>query len=182
MKISRHKDGSRATEITSDADDNSQVGLHGDAIITTTNSTTGEKSTVAQVSQHGEWDFTQRPRVADQEIALRSETGIDTATKNQTIVDNVSTVVVLCPVQHVVNVLYSIKNAGCNEKGVMTISDLDGDYFVAREQHAKDGHFSEIEFSATESNGSLLLNVIGHGTGLITDLQYRVNSVNTLYL
>ena len=50
------------------------------------------------------------------------------------------------------------------------------------EQNAETGYFSDIEFTASESNGSLLLNVVGSGAGLITDFKYRVNQVNSLYL
>ncbi|MCP4991358.1 MAG: hypothetical protein GY928_36485 [Colwellia sp.] len=182
MKISRHRDGSRATEITSDVNDNSVLNLHGDAVITTENPNTNEKSTVANISQHGAVDFVQRPRVADEEVALKSETGVDISTTERTIVDNVNTIIALCPAQPLVTVLYSFENVGADEKGTITISEHNGNYLVTTEQHALEGYFADVEFTATENNGSLLLNVIGQGTGQITQFKYRVNTVNTLYL
>lgn len=182
MKISRHQDGSRATEITSDENDNSVVRLHGDSVLEATNADSGEKSTVATISQHGQFDFVQRPRVADEEVALRSETGVDITTIDRTIVDNVTTIISLCPVQPLVTVLYSFSNQGAEEKGTLTICEHLGNYIVSAEQVAQAGYFAPIEFSAQENNGSLLLNVIGSGTGLISDFKYRVNTVNTLYL
>lgn len=188
MKLSRYPDGSRATELTIDEDDNSLLHLHGDAVITATNSVTGELSTVAEISQHGSLNYIQRPRVAGEEVALKSETGVNLSTIERTVLDNTTTLIALCPVQDMVTVLYSFTSQptaeipqGADEKGVLTITEHLGAYTVRAEQSSVADHFAPISFSAIESNGSLLLNLIGSGQGLISSFKYRVNTVQTLY-
>lgn len=182
MKISRHPDGSKATEITVTETDDTDMTLQGDTKITSRHRNTGVISDVAIISQTGGMDFNERPSVGGVDVALATDGEGTLDTTERTITDNTTTLVVLCPVQEMVSVLYSLTNAGTNEKGFLTITKLVTGFTVAREQHAQDGYFSDIDFNVTESNGALLLNVIGNGTGLITDFKYRVNSVNTLYI
>lgn len=182
MKISRHSDGSKATEISVDESDNTLVQLHGDTSIKVVHGTSGQVSDVANITQTGELDFVARPSVGGVNVALSTDGEGSLETIERTIVDNATTVISLCPVQEMVNVLYSIQNPGVREHGTITITKSATGFSLSSEQNAEEGYFSDIEFSASESNGSLLLNVIGSGAGLITDFKYRVNSVNTLYL
>ena len=108
--------------------------------------------------------------------------GIDTDTKQVTIMDNVTSVIPVTTVQRMVNVLYQIENSGSHESGNITITQKANGFDVSVVKNAEIGYFSDIEFTASESNGSLMLNVVGSGAGLITDFYYRVNSINTLYL
>ena len=147
MKISRNKDGTKAIELTTTTEHNSVLDFNGDVSISTRHRDTGETSSVASITQHGAWDFVQRPRVADEEIALKSETGVDISTTHRTIVDNVQTTIVLCPVQQTINVLYSIKNAGCDEKGTLTIHEHNGNYLISAEQHAPTGYFADVNLA-----------------------------------
>lgn len=182
MKISRHPDGSKATEISVDESENTLMQLHGDTAIKAVHSTSGQVSDVANITQTGEFDFVARPSVGGVDVALATDGESSLETIERTIVDNATTVISLCPVQEMVNVLYSIQNQGAREHGTITITKSATGFSLSSEQNAEEGYFSDIEFSASESNGSLLLNVIGSGAGLITDFKYRVNSVNTLYL
>lgn len=182
MKISRYEDGSKSIEVRHDDNDDSIVEYNGDVTVRTKHRDSGEVSTVANISQHGEYDFIQRPRVDGEQVALISETGVDITSTHRTIVDNLTTTIALCPVQETVTVLYSVSNLGATEKGVITITEHFGNYITSVEQHSQEGYFADLEFTASESNGSLLLNVIGSGAGLITDFKYRVNTVNTLYI
>ena len=182
MKISRHKDQSKATEIGVDENDNTLMQLHGDTAIKAVHGTSGQVSDVANITQTGEFDFVARPSVGGVDVALATDGESSLETIERTIVDNATTVISLCPVQEMVSVLYSIQNQGAREHGTITITKSAMGFSLSSEQNAEEGYFSDIEFSASESNGSLLLNVIGSGAGLITDFKYRVNSVNTLYL
>ena len=182
MKISRHSDGSKATEISVNESDNTLMQLHGDTAIKAVHGTSGQVSDVANITQTGELDFVARPSVGGVDVALATDGESSLETIERTIVDNATTVISLCPVQEMVNVLYSIQNQGAREHGTITITKSATGFSLSSEQNAEEGYFSDIEFSASESNGSLLLNVIGSGAGLITDFKYRVNSVNTLYL
>ena len=182
MKISRHPDGSKATEIGVDESENTLMQLHGDTAIKAVHRTSGQVSDVASITQTGEFDFVARPSVGGVDVALSTDGEGSLETIERTIVDNATTVISLCPVQEMVNVLYSIQNQGAREHGAITITKSATGFSLSSEQNAEEGYFSDIEFSASESNGSLLLNVIGSGAGLITDFKYRVNSVNTLYL
>lgn len=182
MKISRHKDGSKAIELAVTESEDSKLSLQGDTTVTANDRETGEASTVATISQHGAMNFNQRPTVAGQDVALASDSAVDLSTNSKTIVDNYTDVIALCPVQEMVTVLYSIQNESANEKGVITIIETDFGYSLSSEKRALEGYFANIEFGVRESNGSLLLDVIGSGAGLITDFKYRVNTVNTLYV
>lgn len=182
MKISRHSDGSKATEISVDESENTLMQLHGDTAIKAVHGTSGQVSDVASITQTGEFDFVARPSVGGVDVALATDGEGSLDTIELTIVDNATTLIALCPVQEMVNVLYAVRNDGAREHGNITITKTSSGYAVSVEQHANVGYFSDIEFSASENNGSLLLNVIGNGTGLITDFKYRVNTVNTLYL
>lgn len=182
MKISRHKDGSKAIELAVTETEDSKLEFQGDTTVTANDRLTGETSTVATISQHGSMNFNQRPTVAGQNVALESDTAVDLSTKHQTIIDSSTAIIALCPAQEMVTVLYSIQNEACNEKGIITITETDFGYSASSEKRADVGSFSAIEFGVRESNGSLLLDVIGSGAGLITDFKYRVNTVNTLYV
>ena len=182
MKISRNPDGSNALEIGVTESNDSKLTFHGDTAITSTHKATGAVSDVASITQTGEMDFTRRPSVGGIDVALATDGEGSLETIERTIVDNATTVISLCPVQEMVNVLYSIQNQGAREHGTITITKSATGFSLSSEKNAEEGYFSDIEFSASESNGSLLLNVIGSGAGLITDFKYRVNSVNTLYL
>lgn len=182
MKISRNPDGSKALEIGVTESNDSKLAFHGDTAITSTHKSTGAVSDVASITETGEMDFTRRPSVGGVDVALATDGEGSLETIERTIVDNATTVISLCPVQEMVNVLYSIQNQGAREHGTITITKSATGFSLSSEQNAEEGYFSDIEFSASESNGSLLLNVIGSGAGLITDFKYRVNSVNTLYL
>lgn len=182
MKISRHLDGSKATELSVDESDNTLLQLHGDTAIKAVHGTSGQISDVANVTQTGEFDFVARPSVGGVDVALSTDGEGSLETQYRTIVDNTTTVIALCPVQYLVEVLYKVQNSGANETGTITIIKTANGFNASTEQRAEDGYFSDVEFTASESNGSLLLNVVGSGSGLITDFYYRVNSVNTLYL
>ena len=182
MKISRHSDGSKALEVGVTETDDSKLSLHGNTAITSTHKTTGSVSDVANITETGEMDFTRRPSVGGVDVALATDGEGSLETIERTLVDNTTTVVSLCPVQEMVSVLYSIQNQGAREHGLITITKSVSGFSVSAEQNAEVGYFSDIEFTASESNGSLLLNVVGSGAGLITDFKYRVNQVNTLYL
>lgn len=182
MKISRHADGSKATEIGVDENGNTVMNLQGDTPIKAIHRDTGSISDVANITHTGEMDFTRRPSVGGVDVALATDGEGSLETEYRTIVDNSTTVITLCPVQHSVTVLYRVQNAGTNESGTITIIKTANGFDASTEQRAEDGYFSDIEFTASESNGSLLLNVVGSGAGLITDFYYRVNSINTLYL
>ena len=182
MKISRHADGSKATELSIDEQDNTLFSLHGDTAIKSVHGTSGQVSDVATVTQSGEFDFVARPSVGGVDVALATDGEGSLETQYRTIVDNATTVITLCPVQHSVTVLYRVQNQGANESGTITIIKTANGFDASAEQRAESGYFSDLEFSASESNGSLLLNVVGSGAGLITDFYYRVNQVNSLYL
>ena len=182
MKISRHSDGSKATEIGVSESDDSFMSLHGDTAITTKHRDTGHESPVATIAQTGGMDFSQRPSVGGVDVALATDGSGDLETILRTVVDNATTVIAICPVQEMVTVLYAIQNQGAKEHGEITITKTASGFSASSLKNAEPGYFSDIEFSASESNGSLLLNVIGSGAGLITDFKYRVNQVNTLYL
>lgn len=182
MKISKHKDGSKAVEISPTDSGDTVMHLQGETAITADNRNTGYRSNVATIGQSGGMDFFQRPSVGGIDVALTGDMGIDTDTKQVTIMDNITSVIPLTTVQRVVNVIYQIENSGAHESGNITITQTSNSYEVSVVQNAEAGYFSDIEFTASESNGSLLLNVVGSGAGLITDFYYRVNSINTLYL
>ncbi|MCP4259886.1 MAG: hypothetical protein GY774_20595 [Planctomycetes bacterium] len=182
MKIGRNKDGSKAIEISTTETNDSILHLQGDTTLTSEHRGTGEISTVGTITQTGGLNLTERPSVGGVDVALATDGEGSLETQERTVVDNVTTVIALCPVQEMVNVLYALRNDGAREHGNITITKTSSGYAVATEQHAETGYFGDIEFSASENNGSLLLNVIGNGTGLITDFKYRVNTVNTLYL
>ncbi|AUR89486.1 hypothetical protein NVP1123O_57 [Vibrio phage 1.123.O._10N.286.48.F3] len=182
MKISRHADGSKALEISVTETDDSVLSLQGDTAVTAKHRTSGEVSSVATITQAGSVDFVDRPSVGGVNVALATDGEGSLETQERTVLDNSTTVIALCPVQELVTVLYAIRNDGAREHGEITITKSSSGFSVSASQHAETGYFSDIEFSATENNGSLLLNVVGSGAGLITDFKYRVNSVNTLYL
>ncbi len=182
MKISRHADGSKATELSVTETGDTKMEMQGDTKMTSVHRDTGVVSDVATITQTGGMNFNERPSVGGIDVALATDGEGSLETQERTIVDNATTIIALCPVQEVVTVIYSLANTGANEKGFITITKGSTSFGVNVEQHASDGYFADIEFSASESNGSLLLNVIGSGAGLITDFKYRVNSVNTLYL
>lgn len=182
MKISKNKDGSKAIEISPTESGDTVMHLQGDTSITSDNRATGYRSNVATVGQSGGVDFFQRPSVGGIDVALTGDMGIDTDTKQVTIIDNLTSVIPITTVQRVVNVIYQIENSGSQESGNITITQAANGYNVSVVQSAEVGYFSDIEFTASELNGSLLLNVIGSGSGLITNFYYRVNSINTLYL
>ncbi len=182
MKFSRNSDQSRATEIGIDENDNTIIDLHGDTPIRSIHRDTGVVSDVASISHTGEINFNRRPSVGGVDVALATDSEGSLETQYRTIVDSSITVITLCPVQHSVAVLYRAQNAGTNESGTITIIKTANGFDTSTEQRAEDGYFSDIEFTASESNGSLLLNVVGSGAGLITDFYYRVNQVNSLYL
>jgi len=182
MKISKNKDGSKAVEIGPTDSGDTVLHLQGDASITSDNRVTGYRSNVATIAQTGGVEFFQRPSVGGIDVALTGDMGIDTDTKQITIMDNLTSVIPVTTVQRMVNVLYQIENAGSHESGNITITQNANGFDVSVVQNAESGYFSDIEFTASESNGSLMLNVVGSGAGLITNFYYRVNSINTLYL
>lgn len=182
MKISRRSDGSKATELSVDESDNTLMQLHGNTAIKAVHGNSGQVSDVANITQTGEFDFVARPSVGGVDVALATDGEGNLETQYRTIVDNTTTVITLCPVQYFVSVLYRMQNQGANESGTVTIIKTANGFEASAEQRAEDGYFSDLEFAASESNGSLLLNVIGSGSGLITDFYYRVNQVNSLYL
>lgn len=182
MKISRYPDLRKSTDIEIDETDNTQMKLHGDTSIKSVHRDSGSVSDVATITQSGEFNFVARPSVNGVDVALATDGEGSLETIERTIVDNVTTIIALCPVQEIVSVLYAIRNDGSREHGEITITKSSSGFSVSAVNHAETGYFSDIEFSASESNGSLLLNVVGSGAGLITDFKYRVNSVNTLYL
>lgn len=182
MKISRYQDFRKSTEIEMDASDNTQMKLHGGTTIKSIHRDSGSVSDVATITQSGEFDFVARPSVNGVDVALSTDGEGSLETIERTIVDNQTTLINLCPVQELVTVLYAIRNDGSREHGEITITKSSIGFTVSAVQHAEVGYFSDIEFSATEDNNSLLLNVIGSGAGLITDFKYRVNQINTLYL
>ena len=182
MKISKHADGSKAVEISPTDSGDTVLHLQGETSITSDNRVTGYRANVATVRQSGEMDFFIRPSVGGIDVALTGDMGIDTDTKQVTVMDNITSTIPITTVQRVVNVLYHIENSGAKESGSITITQTATGFDVATVQNAEDGYFSDIEFSASENNGSLLLGVIGSGAGLITEFYYRVNSINTLYL
>ena len=63
MKISRNRDGSKATEISVDETENTLMQLHGDTAIKAVHGTSGQVSDVANITQSGEFDFVARPSV-----------------------------------------------------------------------------------------------------------------------
>ena len=156
--------------------------LHGDTSIKAVHGTSGQVSDVANITQSGEFDFVARPSVGGVDVALATDGESSLETQLRTVVDNATTVIALCPVQEMVTVLYAIQNQGAREHGSITITKTASGFSATTEQNAETGYFSDIEFTAGESNGSLLLNVVGSGAGLITDFKYRVNQVNSLYL
>jgi hypothetical protein len=182
MKISRHQDGSKSLEIGTTEADDSIISLQGDTSITSKHRDSGEVSSVATITQSGSFDFVGRPSVGGVDVALATDGESSLETVERTIVDNAATVIALCPVQEMVTVLYALRNDGAREHGEITITKSSSGFATSSSKNAEAGYFGEIEFSASESNGSLLLNVIGSGAGLITDFKYRVNAVNTLYL
>ena len=182
MKISRHQDGSKAIEISVTETDDSTVTLQGDTSVKARHRTSGELSSVATITQTGGVDFVDRPSVGGVDVALATDGEGSLETQERTVVDNTTTVIALCPVQEVVTVLYALQNTGARETGTITIAKSNSGFSVSTEKRADTGYFGDIEFSAAESNGSLLLNVVGSGSGLITDFKYRVNAINTLYL
>lgn len=182
MKISRHKDQSKATEINVDESGNTLMQLHGNTTIKAVHGTSGQVSDVANVTQTGEFDFVARPSVGGVNVALSTDGEGSLETQYRTIVDNTTTVITLCPVQEIICVLYSIQNQGAYENGELTIRKSSNGFSVSASKFADDGYLSDVKFTASESNGSLLLNVVGSGAGLITDFYYRVNQINSLYL
>lgn len=182
MKISRHSDGSKATEISVDESENTLMQLHGNTAIKSVHGTSGQVSDVANVTHTGEFDFVARPSVGGVDVALSTDGEGSLETQYRTISDSSTTPIALCPVQHSVTVLYRLQNAGANESGTITIIKTANGFDASAEQRAEEGYFSDLEFTASESNGSLLLNAVGSGAGLITDFYYRVNQVNSLYL
>lgn len=182
MKISRNPDGSKATELSVDENHNTLMQLHGDTAIKAVHGESGQISDVASITQTGEFDFVARPSVNGVDVALTTDGQESLITESITIVDNLSAVISLCPVQETVNVLYSVQNEDVYENGEMTIRKSAVGFRIETVKSADAGSFSNLEFSANESNGSLLLNVIGSGEGKITSFKYRVNKINTLYL
>ncbi len=182
MKISNYPDLRKSIEITTTETDDSEMNLQGDTLITSKHRDTGEASTVGTITQHGSMDLIQRPTVGGVPVALSTDGSSSLQTIERTIADNVTTLLVLLPVQELVTVLYSIQNSSCNEKGEITIIETNTGYELSTRQRAESDFFADIQFGVSESNGSLILHVIGQGTGLITDFKYRVNSVNTLYI
>lgn len=182
MKISRNPDGSKATELSVDGNHNTLMQLHGDTAIKAVHGSSGQISDVANITQTGEFNFVARPSVNGVDVALATDGESSLDTVQRTIVDNLTTVITLCPVQETVNVLYSVQGEVVYENGELTVRKSPAGFKVEATRAADTGYFSKLEFSASESNGSLLLNVIGSGEGQITNFKYRVNKVNTLYL
>lgn len=182
MKISNNKELLKPVELVNTDDGGTSLKLQGDATITVEHKTTDEVSTVAVVRESGEMDFIARPSVGGVDVALATDGDSSLDSEERTIVDNASSVIALCPVQEMVSVLYALRNDSVREHGTITISKSSTGFTVVTDRNAEDGYYGDIEFSASENNGSLLLNVVGSGAGLITDFKYRVNAVNTLYL
>lgn len=114
-------------------------------------------------------------------IAVKNEINNRLSTTKVTFSDNITIPIPLTPVQEIIMVLYSIESSVVNEKGVMTINETNSGYEVSVKQYAKDGEYGDqFTYSAHADNGSLVLNVIGNGDGLLTTLKYRVNNFNTL--
>lgn len=182
MKISKNADGSKAVEIAPTDSGDTVLHLQGDTAMTADNRETGYRSPVADIRQTGEVDFYSRPSVGGVDVALSTDSDESLETVSRTIMDNSTTVIPICPVQRVVNVLYFARNSGTSEAGNIRITQGATGFTVTVQQDAEPGYFSDLEFSASENNGSLLLSVIGSGAGLVTDFEYRVNATNTLYL
>lgn len=182
MKISRHSDGTKALEIGVTETDDSFLALQGNTAVTSKHRDTGEVSSVASITHTGSVDFVDRPSVGGVNVALATDGEGSLETIERTIVDNATTLIALCPVQELVTVLYAARNDGAREHGEIILTKSATGYSTSTVQHAETGYFSDLEFTASENNGSLLLNVIGSGAGLITDFKYRVNTVNTLYI
>lgn len=177
MKIENTVVPDKEVELSLPDDGNAKLKLTGQALLQ------HDETDLAVINENG-MDFTSLPKVNGVDVALstdEAEQQISLETQEQTIIDNITTVIVIGNVQPLTTVLYALQNDGANESGELTITQTSDGFTVNAIQNANDGYFSEIRYEATENNGSLLLHIIGDGNGLITDFKYRVNSVNTLY-
>ena len=84
MKISRHKDGSKALEIGTTETDDSILSLQGDTALTAKHRDTGHESPVATIAQTGGMDFSQRPSVGGVDVALATDGSGDLETQLRT--------------------------------------------------------------------------------------------------
>lgn len=182
MKISRHADGSKATEIAVDESDNTTMQLHGTTAIKAIHGTSGQFSDVANITQTGEFDFVARPSVGGVDVALATDGEGSLETEQLTIADNQVYNLVLGPVQRITTVLYAVSQNGVSESGTVQISQSATGFDIFPVRTASPGYYAQIEFSATDNNGQLMLNVVGLGAGLLHTFEYRTNAVNTLYL
>lgn len=186
MKISRHADGSKATEISVDESNNTLMQLHGNTAIKAVHGTSGQVSDVATVTQSGEMDFVARPSVGGVDVALATDGEGSLETQQLTIADNQTYNLVLGPVQRITTVLYAVSQNGVSETGTVQISQSATGFDLFPIRTAQPGYFAKIEFSATDNNGQLMLDVVGIatglGAGLLHKFEYRTNAINTLYL
>lgn len=182
MKLSRHKDCSKASEISIDDNDNTLMQLHGTTAIKAVHGTSGQISDVAQITQTGEFDFVARPSVGGVDVALATDGESSLETQQLTIADSQTYSIAVGPVQRLTTVIYAISQNGVSESGTVQISQSSTGFDIFPVRTASPGYYAQIEFSATDSNGQLMLNVVGLGAGLLHTFEYRVNAVNTLYL
>lgn len=186
MKISNNKELLKPVEIVNTEDGNTTMNLQGDATITVEHKVTDEVSTVAVLRESGEMDFIARPSVGGVDVALATDGEGSLETQQLTISDNQTYNLVLGPVQKVTTVLYAVSQNGVSETGTVQISQSATGFDIFPIRTASPGYYAQIEFSATDNNGQLMLNVAGTasgpGAGLLHTFEYRTNAVNTLYL
>ena len=182
MKIARNKQGTRATEISMDESEDTLVQLHGNTALKSVHKTSGQVSDVANITETGEFDFVARPSVGGVDVALATDGEGSLETNQLTIADNQIYNLVLGPVQRMTTVLYAVSQNGVSESGTVQISQSASGFDIFTIRTSSPGYYAKIEFSATDNNGQLMLNVAGLGEGLLHTFEYRANAVNTLYL
>ena len=182
MKIGRNQDGSKAIEISVTEANDSVLHLQGDTALTAEHRTSGEISTIGTITQTGGIDLTERPSVGGVNVALATDGEGSLETEQITIADNQTYNLVLGPVQRITTVLYAVSQNGVSESGTVQISQSATGFDLFPIRTAASGYYAQIEFSATDNNGQLMLNVVGLGAGSLHTFEYRTNAVNTLYL
>lgn len=182
MKISRHKSGDKSLEIATTDTDDSFLSLQGDTTIESKNRTTGEKSSVMDINQHGEVDFSQRPKVAGADVVTTEDQPYNLDSKNATVVNDRVTTIALVPLEPMITVIYRLQNENISECGTITITSNDASLTVTSEQQADTDAFAKVSFNARIDNGSILLDVEGYGSGETLTMIYRVNAINSLYI
>lgn len=182
MKISRYQDGSKSIEIATTETDGSSLKLLGDTIVSSINSDTGEESTSFRISEHGSLSFDQRPTLSGVGLATLEDEPFNLKSKTLTMLDNDSALASLVPAQEFVTILYSFSNTDVAERGEIKVIKTDDGYFLDVVSHPTKGKKANIDFYVIEDNGSMLLQIVGLGTGLVSYFKYRINTSNTLYI